>query len=445
MNCRLTALNILLEIGNGAYSNLALNKQLRNIGDSRDRALVTEIVYGVLRFQNRLDYIIRLFASTAINKMEPAVLTALRIGIYQIFFLEKIHSAAIVNETVNAVKKLANKGAVNFVNAILRNVIRKKSKISFPDPVNEKKDYLVYYLSHPEWLVEYWQKIYGFEKTMALCEINNQPAELTIRVNTLKIREEDFLDIYKREGINIVPGLIPRVYIVKDKRAVTELPLYEKGGFFVQGQAAALTGYLLNPEPGMRVLDMAAAPGGKTTHLAELMGNQGEITALDIYEHKLELIKENCSRLGVEIVKALKCDAREYTDRKKFDMILLDAPCSGLGLFRQKPEIRWNRKYDDIRELALLQKEILQNALKLLKKGGILLYSTCTLTREENQEPVREILAGTGEQLKIVDLAEDLERLGLDRHFATDDSGFLELFPPESNTEGFFMAKMQKI
>lgn len=445
MNSRLTALNILLDVQKGAYSNIALNKHLRNVNDNRDRALITEIVYGILRFQNRLDYIINMFSSISTKKMELAVLLALRIGVYQMFFLEKIHPGAVVNETVNAVKKISNKGAVKFVNAVLRNILRKKSKISFPDPVKDKKDYLVHFLSHPEWLIDYWENNYGLEKTIKLCEINNRPAELTIRINTLKFKEEEFLNIYKKERVNLISTSIPQIYKVKDNRGVAKLPLYKEGGFIIQGLAAALVGNILNPEPGMRVLDMAAAPGGKTTHLAELMENQGEIIALDIYEHKLELIKNNCSRLGVKIVKVVKSDARDYQCSRQFDIVLLDAPCTGFGLLRHKPEIRWNKKYSDIKKLAFLQKEMLKSAVKLLKKGGILLYSTCTLTKEENQDNILEILALNENQLKIVNIFKDLERLGIDSSFMVDKYGFLELFPPDTNTEGFFMAKLQKI
>lgn len=444
MKTRELTLKILVAISKGGYSNLLLDRYLKGLKDARDRALITEMVYGVLRLKNRLDYIIKDFSRLAINKMEPVVIQALRMGVYQLLFLDRVPDRAAVYETVEAVKAFSNKGAAGFVNAVLRNISRNKEQISYPDPLKDQKSYLSDYLSHPQWLVDYWLKIYGFEKTRDLCEYNNQPGELVIRINSLKVKEEDFLQIYKKAGFDLWPTWLPQSYLVLDNRGVERLPLYKEGAFFVQGLAAALVGYIMNPLPGMRILDMAAAPGGKSTHLAELMGNQGEIIALDIHEHKLKLINDNCKRLGVEIVKTLKCDSRYFKSEEKFDMILLDAPCSGLGLIKQKPEIRWNKSMADIKKMTALQLEMLENALSLLKDGGILLYSTCTLTREENQNNIARILELYPDIIGIEDIQEDLNRLALKGILEADDNGLLEIFPPDSQSEGFFIAKLKK-
>ncbi len=433
-----------MEISRGGYSNLVLDKYLKKISDARDRALITEMVYGILRLKNRLDYIIKQFASIPIEKMDPPVLQALRMGIYQILYLDRIPGRAAVHETVEAVKGFSKRGAAGFVNGVLRNIIREKEELVFPVPENDGRSYLVDYLSHPEWLVDYWLGIYGFEKTRALCEYNNQAAELIIRINTLKYSEEDFLKVYREEGIELITTWLPGSYAVLDNRGVENLPLYREGGFIVQGLSAALVGYIMNPLSGMRILDMAAAPGGKSTHLAELMNNQGEIIALDIHEHKLNLINDNCRRLGVEIVKGIISDARYFKSVEKFDMILLDAPCSGLGLIRQKPEIRWNKSLADIQELAALQLEMLENAIRLLKYEGILLYSTCTLTREENQKNIARLLELYPDKIEIMDIKEDLKRLGLADILETDENGLLEIFPSENRAEGFFIAKLKK-
>ncbi len=443
MNSRKVALNILLEIKDGAFSNIALDKYLRNIKDKRDRGLITEMVYGVIRLQNRLDFIIKQFSHMNIEKMDDVVILALRLGLYQLLYLDRVPKSAAVNETVNAIKGMTNKGAVGFVNGLIRNVIRKQNNISFPGP-EDLKSYMVDYLSHPAWLVEYWQEYYGTEKTMELCTYNNKSADLIIRINTLKYSEEEFLSIYKKEDIELISTNIPQAYMLKNSSSVENLPLFKEGGFIVQGSAAALAGHILNPLPGMKVLDMAAAPGGKTTHLADLMKNEGEIIALDVYEHKLELIKENCQRLGVEIVKTQNQDSSTYHIEGKFDMILLDAPCSGLGLIRQKPEIRWTKNKKDIEELAIIQMGMLENAISLLKEDGILLYSTCTLTREENQYNIKKIIKKYKNELRLLNIKEDLLRLGLENKYSTMEDGYLELFPTKDNTEGFFIAKLQK-
>lgn len=443
MNSRKIALKILIEIKDGAFSNIALDKYLSDVKDKRDRGLITEMVYGVIRLQNRLDFIIKDFSKIGIKKMDDVVILVLRLGLYQLLYLDRIPQSAAVNETVNAIKGMTNKGAVGFVNGLLRNFIRKQDSFSFPGP-EDLKSYMVDYLSHPAWLVEYWQEYYGTEKTIELCTYNNQAADLFIRINTLKYSEEEFLTIYKKEDIELRSTNIPQTYMLKNSSSVENLPLFKEGGFIVQGLAASLAGHILNPLPGMKVLDMAAAPGGKTTHLADLMKNKGEIIALDIYDHKLELIKENCQRLGVKIVKTEKQDSSTYHVDDKFDMILLDAPCSGLGLIRQKPEIRWTKSKDDIQELAIIQMGMLENAINLLKKDGVLLYSTCTLTREENQDNIKKIINLYKEELRLKDIKEELSRLGLENKYTVMENGYLELFPSEDNTEGFFIAKLQK-
>ncbi len=443
MNSRKIALKILIDIKDGRFSNIVLDKYLKDVKDKRDRGLITEIVYGVIRLQNRLDYIIKDFSKIGINKMDEVVILALRLGIYQLLYLDRIPKSAAVNETVNSIKGMTNKGAIGFVNGLLRNVIRKQDSISFPGP-DDLNSYMVDYLSHPAWLVEYWQNYYGTERTIELCTYNNQAADLIIRVNTLKYSEEKFLNIYQKEDIELISTNIPQTYMINNSSSVENLPLFKEGGFIVQGSAAALAGHILNPLPGMKVLDMAAAPGGKTTHLADLMKNKGEIIALDVYDHKLELIEDNCQRLGVEIVKTEKQDSSTYNIDSKFDMILLDAPCSGLGLIRQKPEIRWTKSQRDIEELAMIQMKMLENAIALLKKDGILLYSTCTLTQEENQENIKRIIRKYKDELRLLDVGQDLLRLGLEDKYSTKQQGYLELFPSRDNTEGFFIAKLQK-
>lgn len=445
MTIRRDALTILEEIKDGAYSNIVLSRRLPRIPDKRDRALLTEIVYGVLRYKNRLDYYIIKLSNRPLKKIDSAVLTALRMGIYQLLFLERIPDRAAVYETVNALKGLTHQGGIRFANALLRGFIRKKKQVLFPDKENDPISYLVHYHSHPRWLVELWLKQYGFTRTLKLCSLNNQPPGLYIRMNTLKIHSKEFIQTFVTDQIGLTAEPVNGSYQLKGFNSITELPLFNDGGFIIQGPAATLAGLLLGVRPGMRVLDMAAAPGGKTTHLAELMDNQGSIIALDIYQHKLKLIEENCQRMGVKIVKTVKNDGREYRDNKKFDMLLVDAPCSGLGLIRQKPEIKWNKNLQDIKEITKIQRGLLVNAVQLVKKNGLILYTTCTLNRSENQDIVNNILSVYCDELELIDLSKDLVELGLAKTYPVDSNGFLEMFPPESKTEGFFMAKLKKV
>lgn len=444
MNLRRYALQILLDIDKGAYSNLVLDHKLSKFKDKRDRALLTELVYGVLRYKKRLDYSISSLSKIKLQKLDKPVLMALRVGLYQLEFLDRIPARAAVYETINGLKGLANKGAVGFVNGILRNFLRKKDEIIFPDPEKRIVEYVSTYYSHPEWLVKLWLEEYGYQNTICLCKINNQPPEVYIRINELKYSPADILEKFEKEGITYKSTKIPGSFLIKDFNNISTIPFYQEGGFIVQGPAATLTGLLTAVKPGMRVLDIAAAPGGKTTHLAQLMRNMGEIIALDIYDHKLKLIEDNCKRLGIDIVKTINCDGRSYQDVDSFDVVLVDAPCSGLGLIRQKPEIKWNKKPSDIKELQKIQLELIGNALNLLKPGGFLIYSTCTLTREENQDVINNIL-GKIHTIRLCDLTTDLTKLGLEKSFLPSEEGWLELFPPDSNTEGFFIAKLKKI
>jgi 16S rRNA (cytosine967-C5)-methyltransferase len=445
MNTRKTAILILKDIYNGAYSNIILQKKLDKFKDIRDKNLITELVYGVLRQQKRLDYILSQISNRDLTKIHLIVKIALRLGLYQLVFLDRIPARAVVNETVNALKGLSNKGAISFLNAVLRSYLRKRNKIKYPDSDRLPLKYLTYYYSHPEWILKIWLKEYGFDDTLRLCIYNNRVPELSLRYNTLKFTEREFLEFFNYNNIDIKKSFVPSSFVINSSSNIKNLPLYNEGGFFVQGQAATLSSLILNPEPGMRVLDMAAAPGGKTCHLAEIMENKGELIALDIYKHKIKLIKKNLYRFGINIVTPVISDGRKYYSSKLFDMILVDAPCSGLGLIASKPEIKWNKKKDDIKKLSRIQMELLENALLLLKPGGILLYTTCTLNREENQDLIRRFLILHQNDLDIYDIKSDLKRLKIDNVINVQKEGWLELFPPDSNTEGFFMAKLIKV
>ncbi len=442
MNTRILAIKALDKIDRGSYSNLTLDNMLKGVKDKRDRALITAIVYGVLRYRKKIDYILTQIANRPPEKIDRYVLHALRIALYQVDYLDRIPERAAVNESIEAVKGKINRGAVGFINGVMRNYLRNKDKITWPDRKKQPVTYIANFHSHPEWVVKKWLRRYGFSATVALCIKNNKTPGLRIRCNSLKYNEDEFISILKREGIVVKRSGIPYSFIVKDFDNIENMPLYKKGGFFVQGSAATLAGYILNPLPGMNILDMTAGPGGKTTHIAELMQNKGEIIAIDKYSHKIKLIKQNCRRLGINIVKTIKADAVDFNTSQLFDKILLDVPCSGLGVIAQKPELKWRITEEDINKLNILQKDLLARSVKLLKPEGEVLYCTCTLLEEENQQIISDFLDKQDNRYHLVSLKNDLQNT-VPIDLLKKNKNFLELFPTESNTEGFFMAKIK--
>ncbi len=431
-----------------AYSNLTLNKEINKANlDSRDRGLVTELVYGVLRMRGHIDYVIDQFSRRQIKELDVKVRNLLRMGVYQIKFLDKIPSRAAVHSTVELAKQDHHQGIVKFVNGVLRNIDRGLDEVTFPDKENEPVKYISSYYSHPEWLVELWIKRFGIEETMELCNANNQIPDLIVRTNTLKTNPATLADdLSENYGLDVY--LLPYPYeglLLENASGFTELAEFKNGLFTVQGQASMLVAHALNPQPEMKVVDLCAAPGGKLTHLAALMENQGEIMAIDIHDHKIALIDGLCQRLGVTNVKTICADASilDFAEGQ-FDRVLLDAPCSGFGLLAQKPEIRWFKTPQEITELVKLQKTLARTGLSWLKPGGIMVYSTCTLIEEENRGIIEDLLEwGNVELLDLrpclpVEEREIWQENGL-------NTPYLEFLPHISETEGFFIAALRKL
>lgn len=443
-NLRFKILNALLRVEKGSYSNLLLNSELNDISDIRDKNLFTEIYYGVIRYKLYLDYVIKSFANTPISKMDSEVLMGLRIGIYQLLFLDRVPARAAIYESVEAVKKSlskANRGAVSFVNGVLRNINRQQANIKLPAKNNFKK-YLSVKYSYPIWIVKLFIDQYGVEKAENLLKAGNKRSEVVYRHNSLKMSRENFLELLKEENIAYQETFLDSFYKLKkiDNPAATEV--FKNGGAYIQGTSAGLAALLLDLKKEMKILDLAAAPGGKSTHLAELMENTGEITALDINESRLDLIKANAERLGVKNIKIKKVDAAKYDTDFKYDRILADLPCSGLGMISSKPEIKWEKSKKTIKKMAELQYNILANNLDKLKSGGKLLYSTCTLSFEENQAVIERILA-ENKNFELVDLSEKIEKVS--KLKLKNENKFIELLPGEVDSEGFFYALLKKV
>ncbi len=445
-NLRAELIKALIRVEEGSYSTLLLDSLLNKIEDSRDKGLFTEIYYGVIRNKLYLDYIVNHFSNTPKEKLDKEVLMGLRIGIYQLLFLDKIPARAAVYESVEAVKQVLGKkgrGAASFVNGILRNVDRKGDNVELPDKNKNTSQYLSLKYSYPIWMVKMFIHEYGVDKAEKIMKAGNKRAKVVYRHNSLKMNESEFIESLKKEEIDYEKTFLESFYKLLNINSPAETEAFKKGGAYIQGTSAGLASLLLGVEPGMDVLDLAAAPGGKTTHIAELMQNRGYIKALDINPSRLNLIKENMQRLGVKNVEVEKADAAVFEDSIKYDRILADLPCSGLGLISAKPEIKWIKSESVIKKMAELQYKIINNNLDKLKKGGKLLYSTCTLSREENQDLVEKILA-ENDDLELVDLNKRFfELTGLEN--VENENKYLEILPGFIDSEGFFYALFQKL
>ena len=445
VNARETAIIILNKVlREKAYSNIALKQALEQSNLSRvDKALVTEIVNGTLKNLIKLDYIAGHFIKMNKNKLNKHVEDILRTGIYQIMYLDRIPDSAVCNEGSNLARKYSNEGAVKFVNGVLRNVSRSKENIQFPDKIKQPLLYLSVVYSHPEWIVEKWLGEFGFEFTEQLLNANNQVPNFTIRVNRLKTDKENLTKILEQEGIEYSEGIYNKEALyIKGTSSIEGKLSFQQGLYQIQDESSMLTGHALNPKPGDLIIDICSAPGGKATHTAELMNNKGRIIARDVHQHKLELIQQSCRRLGISIVETELFDAKEL-DRKligKADKVLLDAPCSGLGVLRRKPDLKWKKTPDNFDELAKLQQQILNKAAEYVKPQGVLLYSTCTINKSENLKIVEAFLKNR-EDFYMEDLSKLLpENLESD----TKTKGYVEIFPNIHGIDGFFIARLRR-
>nr|WP_106784113.1 16S rRNA (cytosine(967)-C(5))-methyltransferase RsmB [Lysinibacillus timonensis] len=437
-NVRDAALTILLAVDkNQAYSNLLLNQTINKYKiEAKDRALLTEITYGTLQHKYTLDYYLEPYLR---SKVELWVKWLLRLSLYQVVYLSRIPAHAVVNEAVEIAKRRGHKGIASTVNGILRSIQR--NGIRSLDEIKDSVQRLAIETSHPEWLVERMIHSYGEEVTSEMLKENNVPPILTARINTLKTTVEEVIELLNEEGVSAKQSdLIPEcIHIMSGQLVSTKA--FKAGLLTIQDESSMMPANVLNPQAGWRVLDMCAAPGGKTTHLAEKMGNIGSILATDIHPHKLDLIDETTARLGLDIIQTAPVDGRkaaELLPNESFDAVLVDAPCSGLGVMRRKPDIKYTKREEDIESLHKIQLQLLSNAVKVLKKGGRLVYSTCTVDRAENEGTVQEFLTSHTEMelIPIENLPTEL--------IEKQQKGMLQVFPQDFGSDGFFVAAFQK-
>lgn len=389
-NPRKAAVKALLKVENdAAYSNIALNAVLRESGlENADKAFASAVFYGVLDRKITIDYVLSKYIKTPLKKVAPFTLEVLRSAVYQIMFMDKVPDSAAVNEAVKLIKSSKESRNAGFANAVLRNILR--NEITLPDG-NDIHSLSVRY-SCPEWIIKSFITDYGVETAEELLKESLKPAPVVIRVNTLKTDTESLKAELEKRGVPAETAGTENALILKKGIDAADFDLYKKGYFYAEDISSQTAVSVLNPKKGERVLDMCAAPGGKSFTMALLMENEGEIISCDLYEQRVGLIKSGAERLGIEIIKPMTADACVYNENLgEFDCILCDVPCSGLGVLRRKPDIKYKPE-SDFTDLAALQYKILENAARYLKKGGRILYSTCTLRREENEKLVNSFI-----------------------------------------------------
>lgn len=442
INPREVAAEAMVQIlAEGAYNNTALRRLLRQNGamSQQDRAFVTEIVNGTLRNIYYVDYVIDQFSNTKLNKIKPWLLAVLRTAVYQMLFMDVPDNAAC-NEAVKLATARGYKSLSGFVNGVLRAIGRGKAEIKLPE--KGTAEYLSVVYSHPLWLVKMWVAYYGYEKTEALCQADNEAPDVTIRVNTLKTDAETLAKQLEEKGITVRQGSLWKDALHLSRTAdLGRLAEFQEGLFHVQDESSQTAVAVLAPQKGEKILDLCAAPGGKTFTMAERMENSGEIHAGDIYEHKAELIADGAQRLGISIVKTSVRDAsvEDASAIGAYDRVLADVPCSGLGLLRKKPDIRLKKDGSEIDALVGIQRQILEQAAKYVKDGGVLVYSTCTLSRKENEKNVEWFLQNH-ESYRLEDLGQYLPEFLA----AEGEKGYITLFPQSHHTDGFFIARLRK-
>ena len=442
---RNTMLDLLLRIEKDkSFSHLLIDHEIKGKQiNQRDVNLLTEIVYGTLQRKITLDYYIDHFISTK-KKIDKWVRILLRMSFYQIIYLDKVPDHAVIHEAVEIAKKRGHKGISGLVNGVLRNLQRQ----GIPDTqlIQDKMKRLSIETSHPEWLVNRWMKEYGFETTSAMCEANLTRKPQSIRIQPLKISRDMAIKELEDLGFIVYPSQLSEQGIVVEKGNILSTNLFKEGYITVQDQSSMLIGELIQPKRNIRVLDACSAPGGKATHISEKMENTGTVYAYDLHKNKINLIRQKAEDLGLTNIEVNQSDARnlqQMHESESFDRILVDAPCSGLGVIRGKPEIKYNKTEKDVVRLSEIQYEILDHVSPLLKEDGLLVYSTCTVDVQENEEVVKKFLNEHKNFIVDPTFFEQLPSVLKDTKGVSKYG--VQLFPQDLQTDGFFLCRFKKV
>lgn len=444
LNARQLAFFALREIHKGAYADFALDRVLQKATLSEnDRRLTTELVYGSARRQRTLDALIDQLATKKSHKQPPELRTILHLGLYQLRYQAKIPTSAAVNTTVGLAKDNGFKGLSGFVNGLLRQYARlaekEKDPLQLPEEPLKRLGILH---SFPDWIVEVWTQQFGIAQTEKLCEWMNQTPSIDIRINPLKTSLEEVETAFKSVGVLSQPivGIPQALQLIGRTGPIQKLPGFKEGWWTVQDASAQLVSQLLDPQPGEVIVDACAAPGGKTTHIAELMGDRGKIWACDRTASRLRKLQENVRRLGLKSVETITADSRNLTQlQNSADRVLLDVPCSGLGTLHRHADARWRQTPISVAELSQLQQELLSHVATLVRDGGVLVYATCTLHPQENENIIEAFLTANP-NWKI-----EYSRLEMLGTRYNKSQGYLKVLPHQNNMDGFFMTRLRKI
>lgn len=443
---RQTALNILLSWDKNFLTldrSLESHSQEISVLSQKDKKLCNALIFGVLRQRESIDWIIKTFSKTSFKKIDPQLLYLLRIALFQIIYLDRIPVFAAINTTVDMAKKLAGRKRAGFINGVLRNAADNFSKVSLPDAKKDMSKFISVKFSLPLWLARKWIHAFGFEKTELLCKQINTIPPITVRTNTLKISRKFLAEKlsanvknilttrYADQGISFTNPDIP----------IQELKAFKLGFFQIQDEAAQIVTDFLAPEPGEKILDVCAGFGGKTGHIAQLMENRGTLIAADIGKNKLESLLSDSKRVGIDIIQTKTIDLLHACIKDfdfYFDRVLLDAPCTGLGVMRRNPDTKWQRKQKDISRLAAKQKKMLNRAANLVKPGGSLVYAVCSCEKEENEDIIDPFL----DKRKDFSIDKDLKSDNYSQLMTCQ--GFLKTYPDADNMDGFFAARLKR-
>lgn len=438
---RQAAFDILRQVeAEHAYASVLVAKLSESDLSREDRALAQEITLGVLRWQQALDYFIERYSERSIARLDLPVLIALRVGLYQLRHLSRVPHSAAVNESVNLVKRARAASAAVLVNAVLRQATRHLDETAgrgIADPLERAS----VELSHPRWMLERWQSAFGQHETRQLALANNTPPATAFRVNTLRTSVKEVLTALKSEGVTTKESQIAHgAFVVESGSASVLIRAAQRGGIYLQDEASQLVSILLEPRSGQRVLDLCAAPGSKTSHIAALTNDKAWIIGCDYHHHRLTTLRATCERLGIQSIDALALDATRTLPfvggGREFDRVLVDAPCSGTGTLRGNPEIKWRLSPDDLTRLTELQLSLLEQAASTVARGGRLVYSTCSIEREENEEVVRRFL----ERTSLFQVIWPNAPAGL-----ITGVSFVRTFPNRDGTDGFFAAALERV